>query len=103
MGSIAGIAARNIPVPAVQQNAELIATGVAFATDPLAGVVRLALSGGLGWGMSPIQSRPVDLQWFSTARTILRNPRGPDMHLYPENGYRVVEGQLIALWTSQRQ
>jgi len=48
MGSIAGIAARNIPVPAVQQNADLIATGVAFATEPLAGVVRLALSGGLG-------------------------------------------------------
>jgi len=48
MGSIAGIIASRIPVPAVQQNANLISTGVAFATDPLAGVVKLALSGGLG-------------------------------------------------------
>jgi len=48
MGSIATIAAQNIPVPQVQQNAQLIGTGVAFITDPLSGVVRLALSGGLG-------------------------------------------------------
>jgi len=48
MASIAGLALRAIPVPAVQQNAPLIQTGVAFAVDPLAGVVRLFLSGGLG-------------------------------------------------------
>jgi len=48
MGSIATIAAQNIPVPQVKANAQLIGTGVAFATDPLGGVVRLALSGGLG-------------------------------------------------------
>jgi len=48
MGSIAGIIASKIPVPIVQQNANIISTGVAFATDPLAGVVKLALSGGLG-------------------------------------------------------
>jgi len=48
MGSIATIAAQNIPVPQVKANAQLIGTGVAFATDPLGGIVRLALSGGLG-------------------------------------------------------
>jgi len=48
MGSLAGLAASFIPVPIIQQNRELINTGVAFAAEPLAGVVRLALSGGLG-------------------------------------------------------
>jgi len=48
MGSLAGLAASFIPVPIVQQNRELINTGVAFATEPLSGVVRLVLSGGLG-------------------------------------------------------
>jgi len=48
MGSLAGLAASFIPVPIIQQNREIINTGVAFAAEPLAGVVRLALSGGLG-------------------------------------------------------
>ena len=48
MGSIAAIIASRVPVPIVQNNAQLIGTGIAFATDPLSGVVRLALSGGLG-------------------------------------------------------
>ncbi len=48
MGSIGTLVAQRIPVPQVQQNAQLIGTGVAFATDPLGGLVRLALSGGLG-------------------------------------------------------
>jgi len=48
MGSIAAIIASRVPVPVVQQNAQLIGTGISFATDPLSGVVRLALSGGLG-------------------------------------------------------
>jgi len=48
MGSLAGIIASAIPVPIVQQNASLIKTGVTFATNPLAGVVSLALGGGLG-------------------------------------------------------
>jgi len=48
MGSIAAIIASKVPVPQVQQNAQLIGTGISFATDPLSGVVRLALSGGLG-------------------------------------------------------
>ena len=48
MGSIAAIIASRVPVPIVQQNAQLIGTGISFATDPLSGVVRLALSGGLG-------------------------------------------------------
>jgi len=47
MGSIAAIAANAVPVPIIRSNAQLIGTGVAFATDPLSGVVRLALSGGL--------------------------------------------------------
>jgi len=47
MGSLAGLAASFIPVPIVQQNRELINTGVAFATEPLSGIVRLVLSGGL--------------------------------------------------------
>jgi len=48
MGSIATLIAGLVPVPAVQNNRQLIGTGVSFATDPLSGVVRLALSGGLG-------------------------------------------------------
>jgi len=48
MGSIGALVASKIPVPQVQQNAQLIGTAVAFGTDPLGGVVRLALSGGLG-------------------------------------------------------
>lgn len=48
MGSIAALAAGIIPVPAIQNNRQLIGTGVSFAVDPLSGVVRLALSGGLG-------------------------------------------------------
>lgn len=48
MGSIAALIASRVPVPIVQQNAQLIGTGISFATDPLSGVVRLALSGGLG-------------------------------------------------------
>jgi len=48
MGSIASLIAGIVPVPIVQQNKQLIGTGVSFATDPLSGVVRLALSGGLG-------------------------------------------------------
>jgi len=48
MGSIAALIAGIVPVPIVQQNRQLIGTGVSFATDPLSGVVRLALSGGLG-------------------------------------------------------
>lgn len=48
MGSIAALVASRIPVPIVQSNAQLIGTGISFATDPLSGVVRLALSGGLG-------------------------------------------------------
>jgi len=47
MGSLAAIAANAVPVPIIRQNAQLIGTGIAFATDPLSGVVRLALSGGL--------------------------------------------------------
>jgi len=48
MGSIASLIAGIVPVPIVQKNKQLIGTGVSFATDPLSGVVRLALSGGLG-------------------------------------------------------
>ncbi len=48
MGSLAGLAASFVPVPIIQQNRELINTGVAFATEPLSGIVRLVLSGGLG-------------------------------------------------------
>jgi len=48
MGSIAALIASRVPVPIVQSNAQLIGTGISFATDPLSGVVRLALSGGLG-------------------------------------------------------
>jgi len=48
MGSLASLGAGLVPVPIIRQNAALIGTGVAFATDPLSGIVRLALSGGLG-------------------------------------------------------
>lgn len=48
MASLAGIALRALPVPILSQNAPLVETGVAFAVDPLAGVARLVLGGGLG-------------------------------------------------------
>jgi len=48
MGRLASMGARAVPVPIIQQNAPLIGTAVAFATEPLAGIVDLALSGGLG-------------------------------------------------------
>ena len=48
MGRLATTGAQAIPIPIVQQNARIIGTAVAFATEPLAGVVDLALSGGLG-------------------------------------------------------
>jgi len=41
MGALAGIILNFIPVPALQQNKALIQTGVTFAADPLAGVLRL--------------------------------------------------------------
>jgi len=51
MGLIATEAARRIPVSQVQQNAQLIGTGVSFAVDPLGGLVKLVLSpGGLNLG-----------------------------------------------------
>jgi len=48
MGRLASTGARAVPIPIVQQNARIIGTAVAFATDPLGGVVDLALGGGLG-------------------------------------------------------
>jgi len=41
MGALAGILLNFIPIPALQQNKALIQTGVTFAADPLAGVLRL--------------------------------------------------------------
>jgi len=48
MGALAGIILNFIPIPALKQNAELIKTGVTFAADPLAGVLKI--SGLLGGG-----------------------------------------------------
>lgn len=48
MGTLAGLIVSQIPVPAIQQQSQLIKTGITFATDPLAGVVSLVLGGGLG-------------------------------------------------------
>jgi len=48
MGALAGIIINFIPVPAVKQNAELIKTGVTFAADPIAGLLKV--SGLLGGG-----------------------------------------------------
>ena len=48
MGALAGIIINFIPVPAVKQNAEIIKTGVTFAADPLAGILKL--TGVLGGG-----------------------------------------------------
>jgi len=41
MGALAGIILDFIPIPQLQQNKALIQTGVTFAADPLAGVLRL--------------------------------------------------------------
>jgi len=48
MGALAGILINFIPIPAVKQNAEIIKTGVTFAADPLAGILKI--SGLLGGG-----------------------------------------------------
>lgn len=48
MARIASTGARFVPVPMIQNNARLIGTAVAFAVSPLAGIVDLALGGGLG-------------------------------------------------------
>jgi len=41
MGALAGIILNFIPIPQLQANKALIQTGVTFAADPLAGVLRL--------------------------------------------------------------
>ena len=48
MARIVSTVARRVPIPAIQNNAALLGTGAAFATDIKAGIVDLALGGGLG-------------------------------------------------------
>lgn len=48
MARIASTAARVVPIPIIQNNSQLIGTGIAFSVSPLGGIVDLALSGGLG-------------------------------------------------------
>lgn len=53
MGALAGIIINFIPVPAIKQNAEIIKTGVTFAADPIAGLLKVSgLLGGGGLNLS---------------------------------------------------